>query len=113
MELLQFSFAGKFIGIEQALHADDDLFPDKELAPQFLADGMLRASTLMRYQAYVQGRQAGWLSANDVRLKENLPPIEGGDEYQVTPVGGAPNLQPGQGGEQPPDPEPEPANPVT
>lgn len=113
MELLQFSLAPKFVSIEQALHMDDDLFPDKELAPSFLADGMLRADTLARFQAYVQGRQAGWLSANDVRIKENLPPIEGGDVYQVTPVGGAPNLQPGGAAPPPTAGELEPAVPVT
>jgi len=31
---------------------------------------------------------------NEARAIENLPPVEGGDEVQQTPVGGAPNLQP-------------------
>ena len=80
--------------IEMALRADYDLFPNGDLTPEWLVDGLLRADTATRYAAYVQARQAGWLSANEIRAFENLPPIEGGDEVQQTPVGGAPNLQP-------------------
>jgi HK97 family phage portal protein len=95
-ELLIFSILPWTMRIEQALEADSDLFPDGSgLFPATLTDSLLRADTKTRYQAYLQGRQAGWLSANDIRAKENEPPIDGGDEYQTTPVGGAPNLQPG------------------
>jgi HK97 family phage portal protein len=87
--------------IEMALRADDDLFPTGDLTPEWLVDGLLRADTATRYAAYVQARQAGWLSANEIRAFENLPPISGGDEVQQTPVGGAPNLQPGGGGPSP------------
>ncbi|MFI8099395.1 phage portal protein, partial [Citrobacter freundii] len=31
------------------------------------------------------GRQWGWLSVNDIRRMENLPPIAGGDKY-LTPL---------------------------
>jgi hypothetical protein len=56
----------------------------------------MRAELAARYAAYLQARQAGWLSVNDIRRKENEPGIgPAGDEYQSTPVGGAPNLQPG------------------
>lgn len=92
-EFLIFSVGPWLSRIELGLHADDDLFPDKNLFPRFDADGLLRADTGTRYAAYVQARQAGWLSVNDIRAKENLPPIAGGDTYQQTPVGGAPNLQ--------------------
>jgi HK97 family phage portal protein len=108
-ELLQFSIGPKLVMIEQGLHADDDLFPDKELHPYFLAEGMLRAEMLMRYQSYALGRQGGWLTSNDVRKKENMAPIEGGDELLDTPVGGAPNLQPGQGDEGNKTETPEPS----
>jgi HK97 family phage portal protein len=80
--------------IEMALRADFDLFPTADLSPEWLVDGLLRADTATRYAAYVQARQAGWLSANEIRAFENLPPVDGGDEVQQTPVGGAPNLQP-------------------
>ena len=78
--------------IEMALRADDDLFPaGGNLEPEWLVDGLLRADTQVRYAAYVQARQAGWLSANEIRALENYPPVEGGDQVQQTPVGGAPN----------------------
>lgn len=99
-DFLQYSLTHRLIRVEQRLHADDDLFPDKNLRPMFLADGLLRASIDLRYAAYTQARQAGWLSINDIRRKEGEPPIgPEGDDYQATPVGGAPNLQPqGPGG---------------
>ncbi|MEU3600890.1 phage portal protein [Streptomyces sp. NPDC006798] len=50
---------------------------------EFLVDSLLRGDTLTRYQAYAVGRQWGWLSANDVRDKENLNPVDGGDAYLV------------------------------
>lgn len=82
--------------IEMSLRADADLFPSSDLQPEWLVDGLLRADTKTRYEAYVAARQAGWMSANEIRALENLPPIDGGDEVQQTPVGGAPNLQPSQ-----------------
>lgn len=50
---------------------------------EFLADALLRGDTISRYQAHSIGRQNGWLSANDIRVIENMNPIEGGDEYLV------------------------------
>lgn len=90
MDLLQ-SVMPWLVRTEQALHADNDLFPDKELVPRFYTDGMLRASMSTRFEAYVSARQAGWLSINDIRRREGEPPIPDGDDYQATPVGGAPN----------------------
>lgn len=80
--------------IEMALRADLDLFPREDLTPEWLVDGLLRADTATRYDAYIKARQAGWLSANEIRAFENLPPVDGGDEVQQTPVGGAPNDPP-------------------
>jgi len=60
-----------------------------ELEIRFNLDSLLRASTQERYAAYMTGRQGGWLSINDIRRKENLPPIEGGDAY-LTPLNMAP-----------------------
>lgn len=48
---------------------------------QFDATGLLRGDTQSRYAAYAQARQWGWLSVNDIRRLENLPPIVGGDTY--------------------------------
>jgi len=45
--------------------------------------GLLRASISQRYQAYNLGRNAGFLSVNEIRAKEDLPPVdpEIGDAY--------------------------------
>lgn len=81
--------------IEGVLEADADFFgAGSNLYPEFLTAGLQRADISARYEAYLKGRQAGWLSVNDIRAMENLPPIPEGDDYQTTPVGGAPNLQP-------------------
>ncbi|MEU6952080.1 phage portal protein [Streptomyces sp. NPDC045714] len=50
---------------------------------EFLVDSLLRGDTAARYAAYAVGRQWGWLSANDVRERENMNPVEGGDAYLV------------------------------
>ncbi|MDD2728181.1 phage portal protein [Malikia sp.] len=52
---------------------------------QFDVAGLLRGDTQSRYAAYAQARQWGWLSVNDIRRLENLPPIAGGDVY-LTPL---------------------------
>jgi HK97 family phage portal protein len=52
---------------------------------EFLVEGLLRGDTKTRYDAYAVARQWGWLSANDIREKENqnLLPDEQGDIYLV------------------------------
>ncbi len=52
--------------------------------PQFLRfnlNAFLRADLLTRYRAYALGRAGGWLSANDIRVHEDDPRIDGGDVY--------------------------------
>jgi len=60
---------------------------------EHLVEGLLRGDTVSRYQAYAVGRQWGWLSANDIRERENMNPIAGGDQY-LTPM----NMIPVSGG---------------
>lgn len=43
--------------------------------------GLLRGDTAARFEAYRVGREWGWLSPNDIRRSENLPPIDDGDVY--------------------------------
>ncbi len=50
---------------------------------EHLIDGLLRGDIQARYASYAQGRQNGWLSANDIREMENLNPVDGGDVYLV------------------------------
>jgi len=48
---------------------------------KFNLAGLLRGDLKSRYEAYALGRMWGWLSANDVRVLEELNPISGGDDY--------------------------------
>lgn len=88
---LKLDLAPRLRRIEMALRNDPDLFGDGDLFPEFLVDAVLRPDVKTRYEAFRLARQGGWLKPNEIREKENLPPAEGGDEIQVTPVGGAPN----------------------
>lgn len=58
---------------------------------------LLRGDQEARFRAYQIGRQWGWLSVNDIRRLEDLPPVEGGDEY-LSPLNMVPLGQ--QGGRQ-------------
>jgi phage portal protein BeeE len=44
---------------------------------------LLRMETDTRYTAYQTALQAGFMSINEVRLEENLPPVKGGEEPRV------------------------------
>ena len=77
--------------LEDALQADTDLFPEPDWEVELDESGFLRADIKTRWDAYRLGRQGGWITANEIRAKEGLPPVKGGDEIQQTPVGGAAN----------------------
>lgn len=90
IEFVTHTLAPYITGFEQA--AMRDLLMDDERARYTVehnVDGLLRGDTAARYAAYATGRQNGWLSINDIRRKENLNPIPGGDEY-LQPL----NMQP-------------------
>jgi hypothetical protein len=77
---------------EQALQRD--LLTETEqqqLFFEYLVEGALRGDIRSRYEAYAVGRNWGWFSANDIRERENLNPIDGGDVY-LTPL----NMSAGQ-----------------
>jgi len=48
---------------------------------EFNISGLLRGNQSARYAAYAVGRQWGWLSINDIRRFENMPPVDGGGAY--------------------------------
>ncbi len=56
---------------------------DEELFAEFSVEGLLRADSAGRAAYYTTALQNGWMSRNDVRRLENMPPIEGGDIYTV------------------------------
>lgn len=93
--LVTFGLGWIYQAIDQAFNADPDLFPPgTDLMCETLADALLRPDARTRYAAYKDGRQGSWITANEIRAMENMPPVPGGDEILITPVGGAPNPQP-------------------
>ena len=53
---------------------------------KFNVDGLLRGDYKSRTEGYAIARQNGWLSINDIRRLEDMPPIpkeQGGDDYLV------------------------------
>jgi len=83
-------------------------------------DALLRGDTAGRSAFYASALSWGWLSRNDVRALENLPPFEGGDAYMI-PKNMDPAFGPGQTpaavdqaktlGQMPTPPAPDPTPP--
>jgi HK97 family phage portal protein len=89
---LKVDLAPRLRRIEMAFRMDLDLFgTGSELFCEFDANAILRPDIKTRYDAYRLARQGGWLTPNEIRENENLPPHELGDDILATPVGGAPN----------------------
>lgn len=67
---------------EQSMMRDFLLPQDRrEYFIEFNLSGLLRGDQKSRYEAYAIGRQWGWLSVNDIRRLENMPPVDGGNIY--------------------------------
>jgi hypothetical protein len=48
-------------------------------------DRLMRGAMAERFASYAVGIQWGWLTRNEARIKENMPPIEGLD-VPLTPL---------------------------
>lgn len=84
IEFVEHTMRPWFVRWEQSISHNLMLSAERErYYAEFLVDALLRGDTASRYQAYAQGRQNGWLSANDIRELENMNPVEGGDQYLV------------------------------
>lgn len=76
---------------------------------EFLVDGLLRGDTLSRYQSYAVARQNGWMSADEIRQRENMNPLPDGQgevylvPLNMIPAGQAGEFEPASGGAQPGD----------
>lgn len=58
------------------------------LRPKFNMDALLRGDIQTRFNVYEIGREQGILSTNDVRDRERLPRVAGGDDYTPTKKAG-------------------------
>jgi hypothetical protein len=58
-----------------------DVLPeDGDLYAEFLVEGLLRGDITTRYQAYEVAIRNGWLTPEEVRMKENLGPLLGAED---------------------------------
>lgn len=62
--------------ISRSLIADDE-----EFFAEHVLEGLLRGNTNDRFASYAVARQWGWMSINEIRERENLNPIEDGDDH--------------------------------
>ena len=74
---------------------------------RFNLEGRLRGDTLQRYQAYTLARNGSWMSPDEIRAREDMPPLPGGigEDYfaplNFAPLGSGPPAEPAPGGTQP------------
>lgn len=97
--LTDITFSPWTVRIERAV--SDRLFPSGQYV-RFNLDALLRGRTLDRYGAHRIGLEAKFLTVNEVRASEDLPPLPGGDRVQADPKPPAPAIPPGN----PPDTQP-------
>lgn len=83
MEFITYSMAPWLTRWEQALNAKLLTEDEREegMYFEFLLDSLLRGDVPSRFTSYATARQWGWLSVNDIRKRENLNLIDGGDVY--------------------------------
>lgn len=81
---ITFTLAPWLRRIEQAIEKDL-LAPDEKekFYPEFALEGLLRGDSTARASFYSTALQNGWLSRNQVRALENMPPIDGGDTITI------------------------------
>ena len=85
------------VRIEKSIHKY--LIPENEQRDyyaEFNVDGLMRGDTKSRYEAYASAITNLWMSPNEARKKENMPPRDGGDEFKNpnTTKSGDPNANP-------------------
>ena len=54
---------------------------DPSFFTEHLVDNLLKADIQTRYGAYAVARQNGWMNANEIRQRENMNDMDGGDIY--------------------------------
>lgn len=84
VQILKYTFRPLLVNIEQEIsRCLIGAVESERIYPQFNVEGLLRADSVTRSNYYNSSLNNGWMSRNEVRAKENLPPIEGGDTYTV------------------------------
>jgi phage portal protein BeeE len=81
---LTYSLRPYLVRIEQAVKKQL-LLPAERATyyAEFVLEGLLRADSAGRATLYASGGQNGWMTRNEMRRRENLPPMDGGDVLTV------------------------------
>ncbi len=76
------------------------LFPRSPFYAQFKHQGLMRGDSKARSDYYASGHQNSWLTTNEIRRFEDLPPVPGGDQLFVQtnlmPLSSSGSRAPGQ-----------------
>jgi len=91
LAFIRFTLMQYLIVIEDAL---TDFLPGRQKA-QFNLEAILRPDTMTRYESYKLAREAGWMTVDEIRAKEDMPPL---GETAVTEIVEVvdPNLEEGE-----------------
>ena len=76
---LRFTLRPRMTRITQAVSRDLITYPRKYYVEHDTSD-LLRADAKTRFETYAIAKQWGWITTNEIRHRENLPAVEGGDE---------------------------------
>jgi HK97 family phage portal protein len=78
--------------IAEALTQDPSIMPQSVHNAEFVLEGMLKADAKSRSEFYTAMTSMKAMTVNEVRAKENLPPLPGGDTIQKDPAPPAPGV---------------------
>lgn len=87
LEFVQYTILPWARRIEESIKRD--LILKSSQYSEFLLDILMRADIKSRYDAYAVARNWGWMTANEIRARENMNPVDNGDIY-LQPL----NMQP-------------------
>jgi HK97 family phage portal protein len=71
LAFIRFTLMQYLIVIEDAL---TDFLPGRQKA-QFNLEAILRPDTMTRYESYKLAAEAGWMTVDEIRAKEDMPPL--------------------------------------
>lgn len=85
--MVQFTLQPSYLArVEQRLTKDSEEILPSSVYCEYAVEGLLRGDSAARAQFNTQAIQNGWATRNEVRVRENDEPIEGGDEL-LLPAG--------------------------
>lgn len=83
LEFVKYTMAPYFSRVENAINSQLLTLDQRNKGYffEFNIEALLRGDIKSRYEAFSKARQWGWLSVNEIRQKENLNRIDGGDRF--------------------------------